>query len=89
MNKEDIREELINNSFYIYEDKTISQHVYNEGLNERSLDLSKSKILSDSISNYKDLVKIIKEYPKGDIQDIHLNIDFLIIPRKEFDKIFE
>lgn len=69
--------------------RTISQHLYNEGNNERNLDYEKKKFLHDLIDEEIELIKVTKHYPINDIQDIDLETDLIVIKTKDLYKILE
>jgi hypothetical protein len=86
MNK--YKRQILDNCTRIRGVKLVSQHLYNEGLNEGHLQFEKNTLLFDSIRNHEELIKVKKEYPKNDIQDIELDLDLVVMTRDQFDKIF-
>lgn len=78
-----------NNSIRLVLNRTISQHLYNEGNNERNLDYEKKRFLHDLIEEETELIKVSKHYPVNDIQDIDLEADLVIIRKEDLNKILK
>lgn len=70
----------------IYSKKTITQHLYNDGKNEDNLKFEKQTMLFDAIRNNTDLIKTDKKYPENDLQDIELELDVVVMTKKDFNK---
>lgn len=80
---------ILMNSVQVYKGRTVSQHLYNEGLNKDSLEKEKQHLLSILLRDQDNLINVTEHYPENDIQDIDLEIDLVIIKREELDKIFD
>lgn len=83
-----IKQEILDNSILIEGTKKISQHIYNEGLNKDNLENEKKRFLKELVKDFTELINIKEHYPEDDIQDIDLYADFIIINRKDLEKIF-
>lgn len=81
-------ERILEESYVVYGVRTVSQHLYNEGLNKEHLEHEKIKLITDCLKeNVDDIIDTTMFYPKDDIQDFQLEMDLIMIPRKELDKI--
>jgi len=69
----------------LYIKKTITQNLYNDGLNESNLMFEKNTMLFDAIRNHTEYVKHTKHYPKDDLMDIELELDCVILTRDEYN----
>lgn len=76
-------------SIRLYLKRTISQHLYNEGNNERNLDYEKKRFLHDLLEDEDELLSVTKQYPVNDIQDIDLEADLVIIKKEDLDNILK
>lgn len=77
------------NSMRLYLTRTITQHLYNDGKNKENLEYEKKKFLHDLIDEETDLIKVTKNYPVNDLQDIHLEADLVLIDKKVLDNILK
>ncbi len=83
-----IKEEIENRSARLFGQKTISQHIYNDGNNSNNLKQEKALMLKELIKDHINLVDTKKHYPIDDIQDIDLGVDLIVIDKETFDNIF-
>lgn len=79
---------ILMNSIQVNQTKVVSQHLYNEGLNKSNLEKEKQHLLSSLLKENTELIKVTEQYPINDIQDIELEVDFIVIKREDLDKIF-
>ena len=84
-----IKEKILNNSISLYEVKEVFQHIYNDGLNKGNLEIHKQNMLKNLINEYTDIIETTEKYPENDIQKILLEIDAVLITRKQLDKILK
>lgn len=76
------------NSIRLYLNRTVSQNLYNEG-NKEHLEREKKRFLRDLIDEETELIKVTKNYPVNDIQDIELEADLILIDKKKLDQILK
>ena len=72
----------------LYKKQTHAINLNNSGtMNQQNLDFAKRTMLFDVIREHTDLVKTKQGYPQGDISDVEMEIDCVIISRKRYEKL--
>ena len=88
MNKTDISFLLEEKVYTVFNTKQTSVNTLNGVLNDSMLQNRKAKLVNEGIIYLtEDLVNTRQEYPQNDISDVTLTTDFVVINRKDFDKI--
>ncbi len=72
----------------LYNKQRHSVNLNNSGtMNQQNLDFAKRTMLFDTIRKHTDLIKTTQHYPQGDISDVDMEIDCVIMSRKKYDKL--
>jgi hypothetical protein len=70
----------------LYKKQRHSINLNNSGtMNQQNLDFAKRTLLFDVIREHAHLVKTIQHYPQGDISDVDMEIDCVIMSRKRYN----
>ena len=79
----------MNREIEIYNEATHSLSLNNSGtLNKQNLLFAKRTVLFDAVrSHADDLVTHKQGYPQNDISEVHLECDFVILSRREYDEL--
>jgi hypothetical protein len=74
----------------LYRKQRHSINLNNSGtMNQQNLDFAKRTLLFDAIREHEQLVKTTQHYPQGDISDVDMEIDCVIMSRKKYDKLIK
>lgn len=81
----------MNNDIRIYSEVTHPLNLNNSGtLNEQNLQFAKKTMLFDLLRNHADeLIRHKQHYPQGDISDVELKADFIIMSTKNYSKMLK
>ena len=79
----------MHNEIHIFKKITHPLNINNSGtLNNTNLQFAKRTLLFDALRNYSDeLVKHLQHYPQGDISDVDLMLDFVIMSTKQYQEL--
>lgn len=69
---------------HINKKNTITTRVYSRGTSEGLIEMAKKTLLFDALREYTTLVSDHRAYPKGEMQDIELKADFVILTKDEY-----
>lgn len=90
MMKNDIINMLQNNVTVVYGVTNTPINTNNGVLNDRVLRQAKRNFLKNSVADLAEgLIKEKQNYPQNDISDVELTSDFIVMKRKDFDKVFK
>lgn len=74
----------------LYLEKTHAINLNNSGtMNQSSLDFAKRTMLFDAIREHTNLVKTTQHFPQGDISDVDMVIDCVIMSRKRYEMLLK
>jgi hypothetical protein len=74
----------------LYKTQTYAINLNNSGtMNQSSLDFAKRTMLFDVIREHINLVKTTQHYPQGDISDVDMEIDCVIMSKKRYEKLLK
>lgn len=79
---------ILEEAFTVYSQEEHAINTNNGILNEEYLKYHKKALLKKSIGYLaEELVKHRQGFPKDDISDVELKTDFVVLKRKEYDKL--
>ena len=79
----------MHNEIHIFKKITHPLNINNSGtLNNTNLQFAKRTLLFDALRNYSDeLVKHLQHYPEGDISDVDLSLDIVIMSTEQYQEL--
>ena len=79
----------MHNEIHIFKKITHPLNINNSGtLNNTNLQFTKRTLLFDALRSHSDeLVKHLQHYPEGDISDVDLTLDFVIMSTEQYQEL--
>ena len=79
----------MHNEIHIFKKITHPLNINNSGtLNNTNLQFTKRTLLFDALRSHSDeLVKHLQHYPEGDISDVDLTLDFIIMSTEQYQEL--
>lgn len=76
---------------HIKKEVTHSLNINNSGtLNEQNLQFAKRTLLFDALRDHaNELVNHVQQYPEGDVSDVNLDLDIVILDSKTYSRILK